>query len=78
MKISTDKRLNPTLRKEAQSLRGNILSASKKANLPKRFKIQPSLEAPSVFIIDIIDKKQAEVPLFALKEVKEVLNIFFS
>lgn len=75
--ISSDKRLNPQLKEEVSSLRGNISEQAEKNELPSRFVVEPHDDLPKMIIKDTITGKTSEVPIFAYGEVRKVLGDLF-
>lgn len=76
--ILSDNELNPILEREIKSLRGGMLSQAEKNELPARFEVQPHKEFPRMIIKDTESGNVTEVPLFAYREVRKVLNDLFN
>ena len=73
-KISTDKNLNPELKKDVQSLRGMIFS-----NMPNvendRFQMSSCIDRPAVIILDTVTGKITNpISLCNLRGAIQVLN----
>ena len=73
MQITSDNELNTKLKEEVQELR-SIINKGVELN---RFQKIPCSDKPRYIIIDNFTGKSAEVPLFALSEVMQVLKDLF-
>jgi hypothetical protein len=73
-----DARLNPELREQTQTLRGEMADAAERQPMPPRFSAESDPNRPAMIITDAQTGRQTTVPLFAYGEVRAALTELFS
>ena len=71
--ISTDKHLNPELKKQVSELRGSILGQAEKNTIPDWIMATPCKNQPSIIIANLHNGHNFECPLFAYGQVRKAL-----
>lgn len=64
-------------REQVEEVRGGIAATAEKTPLPERFVTMEDGDLPSVTIVDTETGKSVSVPLFAYREVRDILNQLF-
>jgi hypothetical protein len=76
--IKSDRKSNPTLKKQIVGLRSGILGQCDKVFLPQRFTLKMSKKEPGGTITDNkTGRTTTHIPLFALSEIKATLSELF-